>query len=282
MVLFAWLRARGRFIFVDCIVKKSGAIGEPWARIREQGKQLFSFGAAGWLYHHPHCVSRLPAFMLPIIRGGHIPASARCLSYLHDCSWAVMVASAHSCMGIDLSFHGRGDVPPTLSAGPGFSDCDFVDLDYPGEITFYCVVLDCAWKSHRQSLPARNSGDVLHRAHSVHRTVILLPLFVCLRAFGLPFYSAIRSDYDVWAAMPEAPPSLPPPGAELTEPPTRRQILGRRLRSVQLGTGGGSEGRCLRHRSPDIVIRAELPNKTKTERAQTTNNGSNITVRCKE
>jgi hypothetical protein len=45
-------------------------------------------------------------------------------------------------------------------------------------------------------------------------TVILLPLVVCLRAFGLRFIRQFGSDYDVWAAMPEAPPappSLPPP-----------------------------------------------------------------------
>jgi len=41
MILFAWLRARGRFIFVDCIVKNRGAIVEPWREFREQGNSYF-------------------------------------------------------------------------------------------------------------------------------------------------------------------------------------------------------------------------------------------------
>src|SRR3982751_2987078 len=45
-------------------------------------------------------------------------------------------------------------------------------------------------------------------------TVILLPVFVCLRAFGLLFIRQFGPDYDVWAAMPEASPTAlsdPPP-----------------------------------------------------------------------
>src|SRR5205807_5568756 len=45
-------------------------------------------------------------------------------------------------------------------------------------------------------------------------TVILLPVFVCLRAFGLRFIRQFGPDYDVWAVMPEVsptPPSSPPP-----------------------------------------------------------------------
>src|SRR6266704_6514768 len=43
IVLFAWLRARGRFLFIDCIVKNRGAIAEPWRDFRKEGNSYFLF-----------------------------------------------------------------------------------------------------------------------------------------------------------------------------------------------------------------------------------------------
>ena len=42
IVLFAWLRARGGFMFIDCIVKNRGAIVEPWSDF-VQKETAFSF-----------------------------------------------------------------------------------------------------------------------------------------------------------------------------------------------------------------------------------------------
>ena len=41
-------------------------------------------------------------------------------------------------------------------------------------------------------------------------TVILLPLFLCLRAFGLLFLRQFGADYDVWAGLSQPAPPLPP------------------------------------------------------------------------
>src|SRR4029450_5823421 len=43
IVLFAWLRARGRFILVDCIVRNRAAIVEPWKELRAEGNSFFLF-----------------------------------------------------------------------------------------------------------------------------------------------------------------------------------------------------------------------------------------------
>ncbi len=43
IVLFAWLRARGRFILVDCIVRNRAAIVEPWKEFRAEGNSFFLF-----------------------------------------------------------------------------------------------------------------------------------------------------------------------------------------------------------------------------------------------
>src|ERR1700738_3797831 len=41
IVVLAWLRARGRFMFIDCVVKNRGAIAEPWREFKEQGNSYF-------------------------------------------------------------------------------------------------------------------------------------------------------------------------------------------------------------------------------------------------
>ena len=43
IVLLAWLRARGGFMFIDCIVKNRGAIAEPWRDFRKEGNSYFLF-----------------------------------------------------------------------------------------------------------------------------------------------------------------------------------------------------------------------------------------------
>jgi hypothetical protein len=43
IVLFAWLRARGRFMFVDCVVRNCAAIAEPWKEFRAEENNFFLF-----------------------------------------------------------------------------------------------------------------------------------------------------------------------------------------------------------------------------------------------
>lgn len=42
-------------------------------------------------------------------------------------------------------------------------------------------------------------------------TVVLLPVFVCLRAFSLLFLRQFGPDYDVWPSLPPPPPQTEPP-----------------------------------------------------------------------
>lgn len=43
ILLFMWLGSRGRFMFIDCIVRNRGAIEEPWRQYRSEGNSLFLF-----------------------------------------------------------------------------------------------------------------------------------------------------------------------------------------------------------------------------------------------
>ncbi len=42
-MVLAWIRARGRFLFLDALVHNRGAVVEPWQRLRPLGNSLFKF-----------------------------------------------------------------------------------------------------------------------------------------------------------------------------------------------------------------------------------------------
>src|SRR5260370_25736855 len=43
IALFAWLRGRRRFIFLDSVVRNRNVIGEPWKEFRAEGNSFFLF-----------------------------------------------------------------------------------------------------------------------------------------------------------------------------------------------------------------------------------------------
>jgi len=43
LILWLWITARGRFIFIDCIVRNRAAIAEPWREFRREGNRFFLF-----------------------------------------------------------------------------------------------------------------------------------------------------------------------------------------------------------------------------------------------
>jgi hypothetical protein len=42
-LVLLWIGARGRFTFIDCVVRNRGAIVEPWKEYRKEGNSLFLF-----------------------------------------------------------------------------------------------------------------------------------------------------------------------------------------------------------------------------------------------
>src|SRR4030095_1204095 len=43
LILWLWITARGRFIFIDCIVRNRAAIAEPWREFCREGNRFFLF-----------------------------------------------------------------------------------------------------------------------------------------------------------------------------------------------------------------------------------------------
>src|SRR2546423_7327799 len=42
-ILWFWITSRGRFIFIDCLVRNRAAIAEPWREFRREGNRFFLF-----------------------------------------------------------------------------------------------------------------------------------------------------------------------------------------------------------------------------------------------
>src|SRR5437868_14532546 len=67
VLVVAWLRARGGFMFTDCIVKNRGAVAAPWREFRTEGNSYFLFSLlVGFVLLIAAAVLSLP-FMVPII-----------------------------------------------------------------------------------------------------------------------------------------------------------------------------------------------------------------------
>ncbi len=214
MIVFAWLRARGRFMFVDCIVKNRGAIAEPWREFREQGNSYFLLALlAGFIIAVIAGISSLP-FMLPIIRGVTF-------LHLHDvylicmiALWAAILVLLILAWSLISHFMVAVMYRRRCGAGEAFRAALSLIANYPGEITFYCLFWIMLGVASAIAACATILATCCIALIPYIGTVILLPLLVCLRAFGLRFIRQFGPDYDVWAGIPDAsptPPSMPPP-----------------------------------------------------------------------
>jgi len=210
VIVFTWLRARGRFLFIDCIVKNRAAIAEPWHEFRRQGNSYFLFAlAAGLIGAIIGSAASLP-FLLPVILGGTRPHFDDIYVICTIVLWAVVLALLILAWTLIAHFMVAIMYRRRCLAGEAFRASISLIANYPGEITLYCLFWICL------AIAAGIASCVVILATCCTAiipyigTVIMLPIFLCLRAFGLRFIRQFGSDYDVWASIVEAPPAAPP------------------------------------------------------------------------
>jgi hypothetical protein len=210
VIVVAWLRARGRFMLVDCIVKNRGVIAQPWREFRKQGNSYFLFALlVGLIIGIIVTATALP-FVVPVIRSGTRP-------HLHDfyllCTivlWALVLFLFIFAWMLISHFMVAVMYRRRCRAGEAFRISISLVRDYPGEITLYCLF----WIALAIAVGMASCVVILATCCIALLpyigTVIMLPIFVFLRAFGLRFIGQFGPDYDVWASNIEAPPPLPP------------------------------------------------------------------------
>jgi hypothetical protein len=218
-VVFAWLRARGRFMFIDCIVKNRGAIAEPWREFRQEGNGYFLFSLLiGCAFLVIVTLLALP-FLLPIVRGVTF-------LHLHDVYlismivlWAVVFLLLVVAWALVAHFMVAVMYRRRCRAHEAFRMALSLIASYPGEITLYCLfwivlVLGAAFVACASMCATCCIALIPYVG-----TVILLPLYVWLRAFSLMFLRQFGPDYDVWAGVQQPEPQPTPPSLGPPPPP---------------------------------------------------------------
>jgi hypothetical protein len=214
IVLFAWLRARGRFVFVDCIVRNRAAVVEPWKEFRVEGNSFFLFSLVVALVLILAVAIAGLGLIVPFIpRGAQAEPG---LGFWMGLALFVFVAV---CLAFVWGLLSRLMVPimyrQRCRARPAFVQVMDLVASHPGPILLYVlfvlvlaiavVVLTCVVVCATCCIAAIPYVG----------SVILLPVSVTLGAFLLLFLRQFGADYDVWTASipPEFLPVLmPPPG----------------------------------------------------------------------
>src|SRR6476619_1320433 len=214
IVLFAWLRARGRFIFVDCVVRNRAAIAEPWKEFRAEGNSFFLFSLLVVLVLIAVIVIAGLALIVPFIPRGDQGQPA--LAFWIGLSLFVFVAV---CLAFVWALVTQLMVPimyrQRCRARLAFAQSVDLVSSHPGPILLYVLFFMLLAVAMVMISCAVTCATCCIAAIPYVGTVILLPIPVTLGAFLLLFLRQFGPDYDVWTGFvpPEFSPVLIPPPA---------------------------------------------------------------------
>ncbi len=217
VVLFAWLRARGRFVFVDCIVRNRAAIVEPWKQFRAEGNSFFLFSLVVVLVLIAVLVVAGLILIVPFIpRGAQAEPGVRFWVGLSLFVFVVIcfafIWSLASQLMVPIMYRQR--CPARLA----FTQAMDLVSSHPGPILLYVLFLLVLAVAVVVISCAVACATCCIAAIPYVGTVILLPVSVTLGAFSFLFLRQFGPDYDVWAGfippeflallMPAPPPSV--------------------------------------------------------------------------
>ena len=215
ILIFSWLGARGRFIFTDCIVKNRGAIVGPWHEFRKEANSFFLFVL-------------LISFLFMLAGGLLVLIAFVSLSLRHmaltDLS-GIVTLSGVAVVGVFLGLFALAWVLIAHFMLPvmykrrcrAYEACMAVIAlltQYPGEFVLYCLFFIVLVIGLAIVGCVALCATCCVAAIPYIGTVILLPIFVLIRAFSFCFLRQFGPDYDVWQGidLPIAvPPPIPPP-----------------------------------------------------------------------
>jgi hypothetical protein len=223
IVLFAWLRARGGFMLIDCIVKNRGAIAEPWREFQKEGNSYFFFWLmVAFIFFVFAALLSLPLILLAIKSNSDLSLHRGRLDVymiLAIAGWVFVILLVIIAWAIIASFMLPVMYRRRCRAYEAFRAAVSLIAAHPGEIVLYCLFLTVlAIASGLISCFAMCATCCIAALPYVG-TVILLPVYILLRSFSLLFLRQFGPDYDVWASF--MPPEFLPilSGAPATPPP---------------------------------------------------------------
>lgn len=203
IVLFAWLRARGGFMFIDCIVKNRGAISEPWREFQKEGNSYFLF----WLLVLFVFVIFAALLALPLLA---VAIKGRYYLDLHRdrlgiyvllaiAGWVFVILLVIIAWALIASFMMPVMYRRRCRAYEAFRAAISLIAAHPGEIVLYCLFLIVLAIAAGLISCLAICATCCIAALPYIGTVILLPVFILFRSFSLLFLRQFGPDYDVWA-----------------------------------------------------------------------------------
>ena len=199
IVLCAWLRARGGFMFIDCIVKNRGSVAEPWRGFRTEGNSYFLFSLLigfGLLIFAG--LFSLP-LVLPAIKDDNFLRSHDVYLISAIAGWILVMILVVLAWALVTSFMVPIMYRQRCRVVEAFATATRLIATHPGDILLYCLFwIVLALGSAMVGCIATCATCCIVAIPYVG-TVILLPVFVLLRSFSLLFLRQFGPDYDVWA-----------------------------------------------------------------------------------
>jgi hypothetical protein len=205
VIALTWLKARGNFIFTDCVVRNQAAIAEPWREYRKEGNSYFLFLLAVMF-----AVLLLAGLMLAsfiglgwLKQGAVETGSITCIGFLVFLGvfWVsiVIFVSIATYFMVPVMYRKR------CRAVEAFHDVTLLIWHHLGSFFLLCLFGIVLILAVLMIGAIVTCATCCLAALPYVGTVVLLPLFVCLRAFALVFLRQFGPDYDVWASfMPPA------------------------------------------------------------------------------
>ena len=222
LVLMMWLGARGRFMFIDCIVRNRGAIQAPWREYRREGNSLFLWSlAVAAITLVLTAIFALPVF-LPYLTQGEFGEFGVVMTTYVVAVLAVLIVAGLAIaiitwFMVPVMYRQRCSAPAAFVAVLRLMASD------PAPFIFYILLAAAALIGASLVSCVAMCVTCCLAAVPYLGTVLLLPVYVFHYGFGLLFLRQFGREYDVWANVPalEQPgsPGEPPPVEPPAEPP---------------------------------------------------------------
>jgi hypothetical protein len=221
--VFAWIASRGRFIFMDCVVKNRAAIVEPWKDYRREGNSFFLFSIAVGLVAVVIMAALVLLFLVPLglFSGGKITDGLGVVAICGLIFFALIWVALTIIFAVVTQFMAPVMYRRRCLAREAFFDVWRLIRTRPGPFVLFVlfgIVL---------ALAMLVAGTVVScltcciAGLPYVSSVVFLPAFVWLLGFKLLFLRQFGPEYDVWApvevpapALPSDPSSAPPPATE--------------------------------------------------------------------
>jgi hypothetical protein len=204
-------------IFTDCIVRNRGAIVGPWREYRNEGNSYFLFQIAVMFASMAAvAIGAVILFSLGLFANGHrqFNSIAVVIFFVPVC---VFLAALSIFIGVISYFMAPVMYVRRCRAVEAFREVVWLIAGNPAPFFLFCLFAIVLLLAMLVVGGIVSCATCCLAALPYVGTVIMLPVFVCLRAFGLLFLRQFGSDYDVWATLP--PPAVGPVSAEPPTPP---------------------------------------------------------------